>query len=188
MKDDDFVRLVQTELKERGLYKGPIDGDAGKGSLAGFMSLIGEALEQAKPAKATETIPAGWDTRSAKNLDRVHADLVKIATRAREISEVPFIVIEGARTVERQKQLVASGASRTMNSRHIPGKDGTSKAIDIVPLDANGKIVFDWPLYHKLAPAMKAAAQELGIPLEWGGDWRSFKDGPHFQLPHKTHP
>lgn len=38
-------------------------------------------------------------------------------------------------------------------------------------------------VYHKLADAMKQAAKELNVPIEWGGDWRTFKDGPHFQLP-----
>lgn len=186
MTDDEFVRFVQVELKKRGHYAGAIDGIAGPGSKAGLMAAIGDAVAQSIPA--TEPEMTGWDARSAKNLVGVHSDLVKIANRARVESPVKFVVIEGVRTRERQEQLVASGASRTMNSRHIPGKDGTAKAIDIAPLDANGKIVFDWPLYHKIAPAMKQAAKDLGIPLEWGGDWRTFKDGPHFQLPYRTHP
>ena len=29
---------------------------------------------------------------------------------------------------------------------------------------------------------MKQAAKELGVNIVWGGDWKSFKDGPHFQI------
>jgi peptidoglycan L-alanyl-D-glutamate endopeptidase CwlK len=52
----------------------------------------------------------------------------------------------------------------------------------------SGKVSWHWPHYHILAPAMKQAAAELRIPIEWGGDWRSFKDGPHWQLPWKSYP
>jgi len=120
--------------------------------------------------------------RSMKNLQGVHPDLVAIVTRAASLTPVPFEVIEGRRTVERQKQLVAAGASKTMNSRHITGH-----AVDVAPT-VDGKIRWDWPLYHKLAPAMKQAAQELGKPITWGGDWRTFKDGPHFELPKTLYP
>ena len=116
------------------------------------------------------------DERSKKNLEGVNEKLVRVVTRALEISPVPFIVIEGLRTVERQKQLVAKGASQTMKSLHIVGR-----AVDIVPT-VDGQIRWDWPLFYKLAPAMKQAAKELGIEIVWGGDWKTFKDGPHFQL------
>jgi peptidoglycan L-alanyl-D-glutamate endopeptidase CwlK len=112
----------------------------------------------------------------------VHPDLVKIVKRAIEITDTDFRVTEGLRTKARQKQLVKAGASKTMNSRHLTGH-----AVDLVAL-IDSKVRWDWPLYHKLADAMKAAAKELNIPLEWGGDWKSFKDGPHFQLPWKQYP
>jgi len=89
------------------------------------------------------------------------------------------MVIEGLRTRSRQKQLVAKGASTTMNSRHLTGH-----AVDLVPYP----IAWDWPLFYPIADAMKSAAKGLGVPLEWGGDWKSFKDGPHFQLPWKEYP
>ncbi len=47
---------------------------------------------------------------------------------------------------------------------------------------------WDWPLYYMLANSMKMAAMEVGVPIEWGGDWKSLKDGPHYQLPRHTHP
>lgn len=120
--------------------------------------------------------------RSRSRLQGVHQDLVRVVLRAAEITEIEFVVTEGVRTKARQKQLVAAGASKTMSSRHLTGH-----AVDLAAVVA-GKVRWDWPLYHKLAAAMKRAAAELGVPLEWGGDWRTFKDGPHFQLPWKAYP
>ena len=45
-----------------------------------------------------------------------------------------------------------------------------------------------WPLYDLIAKAFKAATKAEGVPLEWGGDWPRFRDGPHFQLPWKQYP
>lgn len=118
-----------------------------------------------------------FSARSQANLKGVHPDLIRVMERALQISPVDFTVIEGLRTVERQKQLVASGASKTMNSRHLTGH-----AVDVVPIGPNGKAAFDWPLYDKLAPAIKDAAAKEGVAIIWGGDWKSFRDGPHFEL------
>lgn len=122
------------------------------------------------------------NARSEKNLQGVHPHLAAIVRRAAEITEIDFVVTEGLRTVARQKQLVAAGASKTMKSRHITGH-----AVDLAAV-VGGKVRWDWPLYAKLAAAMKRAAAETGRPIEWGGDWKSFKDGPHFQLPWREYP
>lgn len=120
--------------------------------------------------------------RSRARLEGVHPDLVKVVERAIVLTTVDFTVLEGLRTLERQAQLVKSGASQTMNSRHLTGH-----AVDLGAWVTN-QVRWDWPLYHKIAKAMKAAAQELEIAIEWGGDWQSFPDGPHFQLPWKDYP
>lgn len=119
---------------------------------------------------------------SVSKLAGVHPDLVRVIKRAIEITPVDFTVLEGIRTKARQKELLASGASTTMRSRHLTGH-----AVDIAPL-ANGKVSWHWPHYYQLAPAVKQAAKELGIEIEWGGDWKSFKDGPHWQLPWGKYP
>lgn len=124
-----------------------------------------------------------YSARSLKNLNGIHPDLRRVIDRALQDSPLDFVVIEGLRTRERQKQLVASGASRTMNSRHLTGH-----AVDLVPIGPNGKAAFDWPLYDVLGPAVKAAAAAEGVALVWGGDWTSFKDGPHFELDRKVYP
>ena len=121
-------------------------------------------------------------SRSKKRLEGVHPDLVRVVERAIELTEVDFTVLEGMRTVARQKKLVAKGASTTMNSRHLTGH-----AVDIGAW-VDGTVRWDWPLYYKLAEAMKQAAKELNVDLEWGGDWKSFKDGPHFELSWAAYP
>lgn len=120
--------------------------------------------------------------KSLSLLKGVHPDLVKVIKRAIQITEIDFTVLEGLRTVDRQKELVKKGASKTMNSRHLTGH-----AVDIAPL-VGGQVSWDWPLYHKLAKAVKQAAKEVNVQIEWGGDWKSFKDGPHWQLPFSKYP
>lgn len=123
-----------------------------------------------------------FGARSLARLSGVHPDLVRVMKRAIGCSTLDFTVLEGLRTLDRQKQLMASGATRTMNSRHLTGH-----AVDIAPL-INGEVRWDWPLYHQLAAIVKKAALEIEVPIQWGGDWRSFKDGPHWELPWKSYP
>ena len=66
-----------------------------------------------------------------------------------------------------------------MNSRHLTGH-----AVDIAPYP----ISWEWEYFYPIEDAMKQAAEELGVDLEWGGDWKSFKDGPHWQLSRKSYP
>lgn len=121
--------------------------------------------------------------RSRKRLQGIHPHLVRVVKRAAETPGAPpFVVIEGLRTAARQAELVERGASRTMNSRHLTGH-----AVDIAPL-VHGRISWDWSDYYPLADAIKAAAKAEGVPVEWGGDWRTFKDGPHWQLPRRQYP
>jgi peptidoglycan L-alanyl-D-glutamate endopeptidase CwlK len=123
-----------------------------------------------------------FSQRSLDNMRGVHPDLVIVMKRALSTSPIDFMVIEGRRTLERQKELVASGASRTLYSRHLTGH-----ALDVVPL-YNGEISWAWPLYFQLAIEIKQAAKDLGVRIEWGGDWVSFKDGPHWQLSRDDYP
>lgn len=123
-----------------------------------------------------------FSQRSENNLKGVNPDLVKIVRRALQLSPVDFGITEGLRTVERQRQLVATGKSQTMNSRHISGH-----AVDVFayPTSAGS---WEWKYYEQIATAFKQAAKELNIPVEWGGDWKTLKDGPHFQLPYAKYP
>lgn len=115
-------------------------------------------------------------TKSQDRLKGVHPRLVDVVKLAITISAVDFAVLEGVRTVERQKELLSAGASLTMRSRHLTGH-----AVDLGAI-VGGQVRWDWPLYDKIAAAVKEAARQLGTPIEWGGDWK-MRDGPHFQLP-----
>lgn len=120
--------------------------------------------------------------RSIGRLEGVHPDLVQVVMEAIRITSVDFTVLEGLRSVDRQRELVAKGASTTMNSRHITGH-----AVDLGAF-VDGEIRWDWPLYHKIADAVLGAAKHQNVDLEWGGHWKSFPDGPHFQLSWEKYP
>lgn len=116
-----------------------------------------------------------FSQRSIERLKGVHPELALVASRALLYTDVDFGITEGVRTLERQKQLLADGKSQTMKSRHLTGD-----AIDVAAY-VDGQLSWEWGLYERIAVAFKRAAQELGIDIEWGGDWVTFKDGVHFQ-------
>lgn len=132
---------------------------------------------------ATET---GFDLslRDKARIKGLHPDLVRVVEEAAKFARFKFMVIEGLRTEARQRQLVKEGASRTMASRHLTGH-----AADLAPLLADGTIPWNqWWRFDEMAQDVKRAAQHIGVPIEWGGDWPRFKDGPHFQLPRDKYP
>jgi peptidoglycan L-alanyl-D-glutamate endopeptidase CwlK len=121
-------------------------------------------------------------SRSRARLKGVHPDLVRVVELALTYSPHDFTITEGLRSVARQRELKAAGASQTMNSRHITGH-----AIDFAVL-VGGKVRWDWPLYGQVAVAFKRAAKELNVPIIWGGDWKSLRDGPHIELQRQKYP
>lgn len=122
------------------------------------------------------------NVRSRERMKGVHPELAGVIEYAAEIAPGTFIVTEGLRTPDRQYQLYVSGASKTLNSRHLTGH-----AVDLAAL-VDGRVRWDWPLYHKLAAVVKQAAYERNVPLIWGGDWTSFPDGPHYELDRRVYP
>ena len=114
--------------------------------------------------------------RSLKNLKGVKPEMVAVVHRAAEISPIYFVITEGLRTVQRQAELVAKGASMTMNSKHITGR-----AVDVAAFP-DGKLSWQFKYYKTISEAFKQAARELGVKIRWGGDWKSFVDAPHFEL------
>lgn len=119
---------------------------------------------------------------SQRRMRGLHPDLVAVIRLAIQVTEIDFSVTEGLRNLERQKQLVAAGKSKRVNSRHLTGH-----AVDLAAV-VDGRVNWDWKYYEQIAKAMKQAANELGISIEWGGDWKTFKDGVHFQLPFDEYP
>lgn len=120
--------------------------------------------------------------RSIKALQGVHPDLVAIVHRADELG-ARFHVTEGMRTLERQRSLLKAGKSKTLKSRHLTGH-----AVDFVAVTLDGGVTYAAEPMRAVADAFKAAARELGYPVEWGGDWRTFKDTPHVELSRKSYP
>lgn len=128
-------------------------------------------------------------TRSKNNLKGVHPDLVKVVEKAIEITTQDFTVIEGVRTQKRQQELYAQGRTKEgprvtnvdgvkRKSNHQIKSDGFGHAVDIVPypVDWDSSVKFD-----NIANAMKLAACEIGVDIQWGGDWKML-DKPHFEL------
>ena len=118
-----------------------------------------------------------FSAKSIEKLSGVHKDLQRVFLATISNSPYDFGISEGLRTLERQQELFDSGKSQTMKSRHLTGH-----AVDIV-IFIDGKANWDFDKYKQVAEHIKSKAKELNIPIEWGGDWTSFKDGPHFQLP-----
>ena len=215
-----YVRAVQTALQQHGFYRGKLDGIAGPQTLEAVNRAIehgkvtpGERIlveqqNRSNPNVEGSTVApsvplkklSGFmlSEKSRKKLQGVDPDLVKVVERAIQITPIDFAVLEGVRTKARQQELVKSGASKTMNSRHLTGH-----AVDIVPI-VNGSISWDFNHYYPLAEAMAKAATELGVTIRWGGCWcvitgkqgtaqswvqayrkggGRFLDGPHFELP-----
>ena len=122
-----------------------------------------------------------FGSRSLKRLEGIHPDLSKVMDRAIATTDIDFSVLEGMRTLATQRKYVATGKSKTMNSRHLTGH-----AVDIAPL-IDGKVTWDWAVYDRFAPIIKQAAKDVGVKVEWGGDWK-WRDGPHWQLPWADYP
>ena len=127
------------------------------------------------------------DARSERNLKGVHPDLVRVIRRAHGAMEgnakgLGFIVIEGLRSAARQAELVKSGASRTMDGRHLTGH-----AVDIMAT-VQGRGRWDWPLYTSLSNYVLAAAAAERVAITWGGHWPRLRDGPHYELDRRVYP
>jgi len=142
--------------------------------------------------------------RSLDRLEGVDDDLVAVVRYAINATKTDFGVIQGLRTLEMQKELVAKGASQTMKSKHLDGK-----AVDLMAY-ISGRGSWELNLYDDLADAMKEGANMVGCKVRWGAAWhiddirkwdgtmedamneyidlrrsqgrRPFIDGPHFEL------
>lgn len=108
--------------------------------------------------------------------------MVKVMEEAIKESPLDFGITQGLRTLDQQKELFEAGKSQTMRSRHLTGH-----AVDIAVF-VDGKITWEFPKYKIVAEHIKSIAKKLDIPITWGGDWISFKDGPHFELNKSKYP
>jgi len=119
---------------------------------------------------------------SMQRLEGIHPLLVDFAFRV--VTIMDCTVVSGVRTLATQRQYVASGASKTMDSYHLIQSDGYGHAVDLAPYP------IDWDdlnRFYALYGVGLAVAHEMGIPVTWGGDWDSdgkFDDQTFFDLPH----
>jgi peptidoglycan L-alanyl-D-glutamate endopeptidase CwlK len=110
-------------------------------------------------------------------LKGVDSTLVTIITKSAENLPFDVTVSEGLRSIETQKKYVAEGKSKTMNSKHLTGE-----AADLYPI-VGGAI--DNSKFKELADEIKKQASTQFAIVEWGGDWKTFIDKPHFQINQK---
>ena len=128
---------------------------------------------------------------SESRLSGVHPDLIRVVRGAAlhyKGAGTEFIVVEGRRTLERQRELFRAGRSQTMRSRHLTGH-----AVDLAPMldvDNDGDLDLSWRREHffPIVGAMRESAAAAGVLIEWGGDWKTFHDLPHWQLPWSKYP
>ena len=123
-----------------------------------------------------------WSKRSLNEMDGINKDLRKVTDLALKYSPYDFIITDGKRTLAEQRKHVANGASKTMKSRHLTGH-----AVDFVAI-VNNKVTWNYTYMKAISDAFKRAAKELGIPIVWGGDWKSFQDTPHIELSKSKYP
>lgn len=130
------------------------------------------------PGKPMAATPVEFNSRSKAALAAVNPTLAELMYKVEAQHPDAFEIGEGMRDVETQRQNVAKGASQTMNSKHLTGN-----AVDIVMGADTGTPNWDFEAYRPIADTAKATAATLGIPnFVWGGDWRTLKDGVHFQV------
>ncbi len=153
--------------------------------------------------------------RSKDNLVGVHPDLVRVWERAIQITDQDFMLTCGVRTLAEQEELFGKGrtvaqcvkgdtggrtmtreravevakpkltvVTKTLKSNHFVGPSGFGHAVDVVPYPVDWNSI---PKFEAIARAVKQAAAELKVRIEWGGDWTSFRDRPHFQLDRTTY-
>lgn len=136
--------------------------------------------------------------KDIKRLVGVHPALVKVIHAAAARSKQPFVVTEGERADARQAELFKAGKSKTMKSRHLRSSNACKQAcaVDLAIWDDRDadrvvdvdELSWKFPQYKDLADVVKEVAAELGVEIEWGGDWKTLVDGPHFQLPWGAYP
>lgn len=211
--EESTIKNIQATMALHGFYSGAVDGKWSPEAHSAFYRIVEAAISKQgndKVMNKVDTSPPHklsnylLSEQSLQKLSGVNADLQKVVKRAIQITEMDFAVNEGLRTIERQRQLVKSGASQTLKSNHLTGR-----AVDLVPTPNGGAMDWNnWDNYYPIVLAMQKAAEELNVIIKWGGCWevingkkgkpkgwvnaygdrqrakgkRPFTDGPHFEL------
>ena len=127
-----------------------------------------------------------FSKRSLKNLNTVDSKLQLLANEVLKTTPYDFAITEGLRTVERQQELFKQNTSNKIITKcdgiKNKSKHQLGKAIDIMVYDEHGVGTWEEKYYKEVALIFKQKAKELNINISWGGDWKSFKDYPHFEI------
>ena len=137
---------------------------------------------------------ANFSERSKRNLQGVHPHLICVLNEAILNTPLDFTIVCGVRTTEQQQALFAQGRTKPGNivtnangvrnkSNHQIKTDGMGHAIDFYPY-YNGSLHVNAPMYmfEKIARHIQFTAKNLGFRVDWGGDWKRFKDYPHLEM------
>lgn len=159
----EFIQRV-FELSRKGV--------AAEGADVSNQASVSHSIEQQLKPVVTTDSGFVFSKASESELKGVHPSLVEVTRLALKFSTQDFRVYDGLRTPEEQKKLVAQGASKTLNSKHLKQSDGYSHAVDLVPV-IGGILKWDWEGCYKIAAAVDAAATQLGVAnkIVWGGAW-----------------
>lgn len=115
--------------------------------------------------------------RSVALLNKLHVDLQKVAYEVIKISPYDLTILPSTiRTIEEQIKFVATGKSKTYNSRHL-----YLTACDFSPL-INGKITWEIKYYKEVCPLWQQCADKLGIKIRLGANFEGFPDFVHVEL------
>jgi peptidoglycan LD-endopeptidase CwlK len=134
--------------------------------------------------------PMLMDLKSEAFLARVHPDLARVMRTAAQTPQ-PFVIVYGLRTLAAEEAAVAAGRSTTLHSRHLANAQGVACAVDVAALadgEPNWAPGREQEVFGRICDQVQAACDVTGVQLEWGGDWDTFKDFGHFQLPWLGYP
>ena len=151
------------------------------------------AMQEIEQVKTEVDVKYKLSERSLKNLEHIHPDLVKIMKEAIKNSPIDFTITDGLRTTAQQQALYAKGrtvpGTKVTNadgirskSNHQAKSDGYGYAVDLYAYHSGKVQVNDDKSLKIIATHIKSVASKLGIKIEWGGDWKSIIDYPHFEL------
>lgn len=181
----DRLKQIQQSLAEQDLYHGPIDASWGEGSKDAFQTLLDNVdLEQvAKDETASPPVSILTQSdRTNRNIDTLHAKVRPLAqalvTKA-AANGISIVVTSGTRTYEEQNALFEQGRTKAgqivTNARGGHSNHNFGIAFDVT-IFSGSQPVFESPKYKILG----ALGKSLG--LQWGGDWTTINDEPHFEL------
>ena len=143
-----------------------------------------------------------FGTRSEAQLQTCDPLLDSVMRKALKMSDVDFGIVQGARSIEEQRDYFRKGNSKVnpdgyignlpalyAAAKHITGPGMRySRACDIV---VSGAKAYDIPTLCYIAGVVLTCAKYMGVKVRWGGNWdadseiitdQTLVDAVHFEL------